>query len=258
MLKAWKKPFLPLISYFGRLKAEKHFTDEPILIGGCGRSGTTILLSIISAHPEVFASRQELGLFNKVKTMPDGRKGPHRIDRLYRTVLFNKIPHKARRIVEKSPSNVNQIGAIKEYFRNRFKFIHIIRDGRDVVLSIHPTDPNRYWVDPARWVNDVSNGLAYRDDPNVLTIFYEDLMQDYPRVIREICQHCELSLTNELENWFAHTKVKHNRAFADGARPIHTQSIGKWKKPEHRERVQEFLSYPGAKALMQELGYLSE
>lgn len=255
MLKAYKKPFLPLIRYFGKRKAKKHFDQDPIFIGGCGRSGTTLLLSILSAHPQVFACPKELGLFNKVLYDAQGRPAPHRIDRLYRAILTRPMPPQARRFVEKSPSNVKQIAAIDGYFQGRFRFVHIIRDGRDVVLSIHPTDPKRYWVEPERWVNDVKAGLAFRDHPRVLTLFYEDLILNYEACIASICEHCELPLTEEMRNWFAHTTVKKNRAYHEGVSQIHSQSIGKWKKPEFARRVAELLAYPGAQDLLEELGY---
>ncbi len=255
MMKFYKKPFLPLIEFLGRLKAEKRFTEPPILIGGCGRSGTTILLSIVSAHPQVFACPKELGLFNKIKYDAEGNPGPHRIDRLYRAVLTSKVKKTASRFVEKSPSNVKQIEVIDQYFKE-YKFIHIIRDGRDVVLSIHPTDKSKYWVDPERWVHDVSAGLEHLHNPHVLTIFYEDLMQNYQETMRQICQHCNLPLTPEIENWFEHTTVKKNKAYHGGVNKINTRSIGKWQAPEHQERVQELLDYPGAQELLEKLGYL--
>lgn len=34
--------------------------EKPIVIGGCGRSGTTLLLSILGAHPDIFALASEL------------------------------------------------------------------------------------------------------------------------------------------------------------------------------------------------------
>ena len=36
---------------------------SPLIIGGCGRSGTTLLLSVLSAHPKVLAIPHETEAF---------------------------------------------------------------------------------------------------------------------------------------------------------------------------------------------------
>lgn len=255
MLKAWKKPFLPLLTKMGKSKEARHFTEEPVLIGGCGRSGTTLLLSVLSAHPRVFAIPKELGLFNVVARDEYGNPYPTRIDRLYFNLLKHRIPKSARRWCEKSPSNVNNIAAIDSIFEGNFKLIHIIRDGRDVVLSVHPTDPNRYWVEPSRWVKDVKNGLQFREHPNVHTIFYEDLIRDYQSTARGICDFLNLPFGEEMKNWHQHAAVRQNRAYFNPVEDLKANSIGKWKNDKNRDRVREFLEYPAAAELLQELGY---
>ncbi len=45
----------------GRLKND--FPDPPVIIGGCGRSGTTLLLSILASHPAILGVPEELYLF---------------------------------------------------------------------------------------------------------------------------------------------------------------------------------------------------
>lgn len=255
MLNAYKKPFLPLIIALGKAKAKRKFSEPPIFIGGCGRSGTTVLLSIISAHPEIFACPRELGLFNEIIYDNAGRPGPYRIDRLYRCILSSHIPHGAQRFCEKSPSNVKRIAEIDSYFNGNFRFIHIIRDGRDVVLSRHPTDPSRYWVEPQRWVDDVRAGLRFQSHPKVLSLHYEDLMTRYRESLAQICDFLDIPVVAELDNWLENTTVKKNRAYFKGVEALHQKSIAKWKAPQHQERVQELIDYPGAKELLVELGY---
>ena len=252
----WKKPFLPLITAVGRKIEEKKFTKEPILVGGCGRSGTTLLLSILSAHPEVFACPNELGIFNKIQKTEDGEIHPERIDRLYRTFISNQIKPTATRWCEKSPSNVKHIDDIDRYFDGKFKFIHLIRDGRDVVLSVHPTAPDRYWVDPERWVNDVSIGLHFRSHPNVLTVFYEDLILEYRKTIAKICEFCGLPLTEEILNWHENADVTKNRAYFSKVKSIHPKSIAKWKRTKDKARIRDFMSHPEAVKLLERLNYL--
>lgn len=255
MLKAWKKPFLPFIKRLGQAKERKHFTDSPVLVGGCGRSGTTLLLSMLSAHKELFALPRELGLFNKVIEDETGGLHSGRIDRLYFNLLRYRIPASAKRWCEKSPSNVTQIQAIDEHFAGQFKLIHIVRDGRDVVLSIHPTDKSKYWVEPARWVNDVQKGLHFIEHPNVHTIRYEDLLTDYPSVMKGIARFLEIDFSHELQNWHEHATVRRNRAYFTEVNKIQTKSIGKWKRTDDQQRVEAFLAEPGAVQLLQRFSY---
>jgi len=255
MLKAYKKPFLPLIVKWGSKVEANQFCDPPVFIGGCGRSGTTLLLSILSAHKDIFACPKELGAFNKIEADGNGYRTPKRIDRLYTSLLINQIPRQARRLCEKSPSNVKHIDDIANYYRGNFRFIHIIRDGRDVVLSKHPTAKDRYWVEPQRWVNDVRSGLAHRDNPNVYTVFYEDLVQEFTNTVKGICAFLHIELSREILHWQQHATVTRNRAYFEGLQDLSSQSIGKWQEPQYQERVDQFLAYPGAKELLTELNY---
>lgn len=256
MLTPYKKILDPIIIRLGRRKAAKHFTEPPVLIGGCGRSGTTLLLSILSSHPEVFACPKELSLFKYWKSGNNGRGEPERIDRLYTTFLRSRIGRKVNRWCEKTPNNIRYVNRIDTYFKGRFAFIQIIRDGRDVILSRHPSSEGAYYVDPARWVEDVTMGLTLLDDPRVLTIRYESLVQDYIPTIRKVLHHLDLSITDEILSWYDHSTVRRNPAYFSGLEKLHTHSIGKWKDPVYRERVDELLRYPGAIELLKKLKYI--
>lgn len=251
MFKILKEPFLPLIVRLGKRVEKRAFSDPPILIGGCARSGTTLLISILSSHREIFACPRELGLFSQVK---DGL--PERIDRLYRCLLVHSIPSDARRWLEKSPNNVQHIPEIDDYFKGNFKFIHIVRDGRDVVLSVHPTAKGRYWVEPKRWVEDVRAGLAHAHHPNVYLLKYEDLVFHPEASIEGLCEFLEIPLSDEIQNWQANATVRRHNAYPNGLQQIQTSSVQKWKQSKHLKRVEEFLAYPGTEELLTELGYL--
>ncbi len=255
MYKSYKEPFLKIIKFFGKKVEEKQFSKEPIYIGGCGRSGTTLLLSIISSHPEIFACPEELEMFNKVETDNNGKKIPKRIDRLYRTLLTNKIDDTCNRWCEKSPTNVRHIQDMDSFHDGKFKFLNIVRDGRDVILSKHPTSPSEYWVSPERWVKDVKAGFKEEDNPNVYTVRYEDLILNFEEEIKKICSFLEVPVCHEILNWHEYTTVRKNRAYFGKVKNIFKTSIGKWKKPEHKARVEQLLEFDEAKMLLSKYGY---
>ncbi len=250
-----KTPFRFFINQLGRPVANK-FSDPPILIGGCGRSGTTLLLSVLSAHDKLFCHPKELGIFNAAEIKEEGTLSIPKIHRFHQSFLFNKIPDTATRWCEKSPSNIKHISKIEVFTNNNFKFIQIIRDGRDVILSKHPTDPNRYWVDPDRWINDVSVGLAYENDSRVHTIRYEDLITDYDKVMLGICDFLEIEFTDELQNWHEHARVIQNRAYFGKVEKINPKSISKWQDPKYADRVKELMDRPEAVELLRHYNYL--
>jgi hypothetical protein len=116
-----------------------------------------------------------------------------------------------------------------------------------VILSRHPYDRDKqYNVEPHEWVNDVREGMRYKDRENYLTIQYESLIEDFQNTMAKVCDHLGIALTDEISNFYDHATVRRNPAYFTGLEKMHTNSIGKWKKSENRERVDEMLNYPGA------------
>lgn len=256
MDKYYKTPLRLLVNALGS-RYENRFQEAPVFIGGCGRSGTTLLLSVLSAHNRLFCHPKELGLFNKRQdVLKQGKKDLSRKHRMHLSFILNRIPKTATRWVEKSPSNIKHIPKIDTYTDGQFKFIQILRDGRDVILSRHPTAPDRYWVDPERWINDVTVGLTWINDPRVHTIKYEDLLSNYEATIRGICDHIGIETSPEILNWHEHARVTENRAFFSKVQPLTTSSIGKWREPKNAKRVAELTDKPEAVALLKQLGYM--
>lgn len=248
--------FYPLIITLGRKKLQRVFNEEPIVIGGCARSGTTLLMSVLSAHEKIYTFSKEIGAFNSWQETTGGLY-PTRIDRLYRNLLTHNIPEESTRFCTKAPSNIRHIPEIMDFFNQKVKFIHIVRDARDVLLSKHPDSKDEFWVKPERWIKDVSEGLAYQNHPKVYTLKYEDLIMDYEKTMRNLLDFLELEFTNQIKNWHENTKVRQSNAiFENEIKNLHQQSIGKWKNPEYRGRVNKIMEYDKIKTLLQELDYI--
>jgi len=251
-----KRFFIPILTFFGRRIERRRFTEAPIYIGGCGRSGTTLLLSILSAHPEIFACPRELNPFEGAARTSTGIETP-KFYRLYRTFLTKKIKASASRYCEKSPANIRHVDLIDEFHQGHFRMIHIVRDGRDVILSKHPRKESGYWVDPKRWVEDVTCGLRYKEHPRVLTIKYEDLVMNFDTCIRQICEFLDLVLSDEILNWHKHATVRQNNALFATIQEINSNSVGKWKNTENKERVRKLTEDEEALDLLKKLNYIT-
>jgi len=244
------------LNFWQRLKIKIQFNKPPIIIGGCARSGTTLLLSILSAHPEIYAIPVETRVFCPTAYSDNFDPGaPIKLDYFYDQYL-NKFPFSCNRWCEKTPRNVLCFEKILKYFKNQVKIIHIVRDGRDVVLSKHPKRPDQYWVSPEKWIRDTGIGLKYRDHSSVYTVKYEDLVLDYEKTIKDICVFLEIKCRPEILAWHRHAKVCKHDAYFGEVRDIFQDSVGKWKDSRYRERVDLLMQKPEAVELLKALGYL--
>ena len=103
------------------------------------------------------------------------------------------------------------------------RFIHVVRDGRDVVCSMRQ-HPDRRWVDGAwvkvhrplsleqyaeRWVADTEAGVAHRGDPRYLEVRYEDLVQDPLAVLRGLLM--DLGEAFDPRSWWSRTRAHRDR-----------------------------------------------
>ena len=234
----------------------QRFNGKPIVIGGCGRSGTTLLLSMLSSHPKILAIPDETYIF-----CPSGYTenvkydSPIRLKKLFDNYISKlDIQPLQDRWCEKTPKNVQFFGRILEYFSD-ISIINVVRDGRDVVLSKHPKNPEQNWVSIERWIDDVSSGLKYVNHPQVLTIRYEDLVLSYESTMRRICKHIGLDFNYHLHNWYQFSLIRQNVAWLGELQPLYSSSIGVWQDNRDNEIVQRFLKNDTAMNLLKDLGY---
>lgn len=179
-------------------------TSRPIIIGGCGRSGTTLMRVMLDTHPSIccgpeshlflphrpnirtLANRFGLKEADVQLFLRQSRSQAEFIDTFFRGYSTRQ---QKPRWAEKTPRNVNQLDFIFRHFPHA-RFIHMLRDGRDTVCSLR-THPRHKVVNGSlvkldtwhpledcisRWVTDVQAGLRYREDPRYLEIRYEDLV----------------------------------------------------------------------------------
>jgi len=252
----------PLAVAAGKRIEKKHFSKVPIIIGACPRSGTTILLSILDAHPNIFGIPNQTYAFDRWEEYENAKtKGKKyrllRIDRLYREFVKNKIPPTALRWLEKTPGHIRSFNKILSYYDDKVKLIHVIRDGRDVVTSKHPKhSPHKYWVSPSRWVREVNVGLDLEGHPSVINVRYEDLITDFENTITKIYKFLDEQPPDSLTSWKEETNIRKSKHWAAPVQDLYSDAIARWKKPEHKKRLDEFMSNEQAVELLKKLDYL--
>ena len=235
------------------------FSAPPILIVGSKKSGSMQLMSFLSCHPNIHisgnlmlthltkhpktpeADRIKERLAKKIENSPDT------IDkkRLMFHLLNKPILFSAKRWVGVSPLGILAIKEILEQFGNNIRIINLVRDGRDVILEKDEKVMAKSVVNPERWVYDIKAGAKFEKHPQVLTVRYEDLVQEYEKTIRNICAFIgETDPTPILNYPIGATKIEAG------------YWIGKWKQPEFSERVEQLLETPDAVNYLRHFGYV--
>ena len=155
------------------------------------------------------------------------------------------------------------------------RFVHIIRDGRDVALSLGATwwgpktlpERAEWWAGQVQSARDQSGLLAY-----YLEIRYEDLLSDTEATLRKICAFVDLPWNAAILDYHHRAEERlaelSDRHFADGTvvtgeqrRGLHTltkkppdrERSGRWKKEMAQEDVRAFEANAGE--LLTQLGY---
>ncbi|MFY0688594.1 MAG: sulfotransferase [Cyclobacteriaceae bacterium] len=251
----WKRNLTsPIIRFWGQKKETKRFPKAPILIGGCARTGTSLLLSMLSAHPYIHAFAHEVDAFTAWKDI-EGRTIPLRHDRLYRAMLKDKVSVSARRWCEKRPANCRFVDEILRFYGAEARIILLVRDPRAVCTSHHPENPSAYWVSIDRWVNDTTATIFHNQKEQVMIVKYEDLVNDSEKQLEAICQFIEEPCSQEISRWFDNATVRENRAWFGNLQQVKKNSLTKWKEPVHAERIKSIRSDDRVNHLAIKLGY---
>lgn len=116
--------------------------------------------------------------------------------------------------VEKTPVHLHYIDQIQSSIP-RTKFIHIVRNGADVVASLykitneHPREWSRvsktffrgYSIEQcvALWNHDILLSAKWIKEPNHILVRYERLLENPADVLKDVCHFLEVDYTNKME-----------------------------------------------------------
>jgi hypothetical protein len=260
----------------------------PIVLGGCGRSGTTLLRMMLDSHRRICCG-PESSLFRRRAI--DTRWLAHRfgfahgeVQALYDAAASRQdfIERFARlcmakagkaRWAEKTPRNISRIAEVFRWFPEA-RFVHVLRDGRDVACSLR-THPRHRVVDgklvptgirrpiagcARRWVRDIESSRRWWDDPRFLTVRYEDLVRDPRPALQRIMMRVG-------EDWdeamLAHATA--DSPFRDATRfaqnpealgAVSSGSLGRWQRDLDARDRRIFKRIAGP--LLVELGYAAD
>ena len=193
--------------------------DGPIFVGGAGRSGTTLMRVMLDCHPRICCG-PELKALPAIAKQYQLLTGAHRpvmesysntlpdVQRCFRAFIeglaenFRRAEGKPR-WAEKTPHNVLYMVPLGEIFPEA-RFIHLLRDGRDVTCSLMTMD----WSDPSTgrkvdyvetmtgaaryWRDVVTEARQQAAHPSltgrVLEVRYEALVTETAATMRQVLE----------------------------------------------------------------------
>ncbi|MFT6732309.1 MAG: tetratricopeptide (TPR) repeat protein [Polaribacter sp.] len=243
-----------LISKFKNYKMveNKKYTTEhsPILIVGMPRSGTTLIEQIMSMDENVYAGGEKQGLdYSLAKTFG---KGDYLTQFLsaseddlrimaenYHSYYQQFENYKGIRVVDKVPRNYLHLGIFVKLFPN-VKIINMVRNKMDNVTSIY----FEHFSNRINYTNNIADILHARGEyeklmkfwneilpGNILTVNYEDLVEDFDVWKNKIIKFCKLDIDKNSQ--FADSKnMVETPSVWQVRQGINTNSIGRWKRYE--------------------------
>jgi hypothetical protein len=180
------KKALPIIQSVATV--QKHFQKyPPVFIIGSPRSGTTLTLKLFQNQPKITALFEPWELWRKAFRFSADDSYSYQVQPwllpqfsyIYLKYLYySKILSDQPYLVSKDPRDSIRVETINKIFPDA-KFIHIIRDGRDVISSTMKTFQNQLYRN--NWYFDSDNWLHVRL-PN-----YQEILQK-PSHIRAAIQ----------------------------------------------------------------------
>jgi len=268
----------------------------PLFITGYMRSGTTLLGNIVDRHPEIsvfvesfFIPRfyysqvafwplsreanrarlaraiatEERSVVNQVDIDADDvarSSAPTLASVLDQVMMRWAAERGAGRWGDKSPGYLTKLPILRRMYPDA-RFIHIYRDGRDVMLSVKSLVKWRGWdTNAARIARDWEMTLAKarrwgaQHKEHYMEVQYEQLIGDPAPVVREVAEFAGLPFDPVMLQTTASADL--NPALATWERvnaAINPDNFAKWKKEADPEEVATF-EYLAASRL-EELGY---
>ena len=223
-----------------------------------------VLLKIILAEFEYYPEFSTFGislakLFNQLKeTKPKDRDLAYILHNLY-VFHAKSVKIKAKRWGDKTPLNTFYLNKIYSVFPDSL-FIHIVRDGRDVVRSYLKSGRyNSIQASADRWLRSVQKAIKFgRQHPEqYLEVRYENLVRSPKKCIQSVCDFLSLEFFDvmlrhhEIDLDLGDVEAHAHHANVNNA--INTDSIGKWRQHFNAEEIAELNASIGP--LLDKLGY---
>ena len=192
----------------------------PVLIGGCPRSGTTLLASRLNGlitpesqfKADLFrAERQGASVNDLLKILhQSARYRTWRVEpdfsgvtnalSIISAVVEAYADYKGSRWIDHTPENAVDMAILRTVWPDA-PFIHIVRDVRATVNSVMPLDwgPNTAGIGAQWWLERLAHGLVAEETGPSLRIKYEDLITSPDATIERVAKLVDLPVPSDVQ-----------------------------------------------------------
>ena len=243
-----------------------HESDEPIFIVGLPRAGSTLLEQILASHSMVEATA-ELPFIGQIATDIAGRRKrtdeiiyPRIIEELtdeQRAALGQQYLARARvyrkgkpRFIDKLPNNFMHVALIKRILPNATiidarrepmaacfaNFKQLFAHGQEFTYS--QADIANYYADYIKLMDHWHAILPGQ----VLTVRYEDVVDDLETEVRRLLDHCGLEFEEACIRYYEKDRAVRTASSEQVRQPIYRDAMKQWQNYEsHLEPTRRIL-----------------
>jgi len=230
--------------------------ESPIFVVGFPRSGTTLLETMLDAHPQLSCMDERSFVHEIVEQMRErGFEYPRDLGKLddatcnalrehyWKQVRERSQAEAGKRLVDKNPLSMTRLPLIHRLFPNA-KIILALRDPRDVVLSNYmqifrapayarmcerlESTAQGYAVAFAAW-----NAFARVFKLDLLQTRHEDVVDDVDGFSRRLCEFLGLEWSENMVSFHEHAARRGyigTPSYHQVVEPVNRKGIGRWQR----------------------------
>jgi hypothetical protein len=247
--------------------------DTPFFIVGSGRSGTTLLRLMLTAHSRIHIPPETWFITDLARELPlaaplspvevtraaeiitSGYRWPDmqipvedfrlwassltepKLAEVLNLVYHHQLKiHGKQRFGDKTPPYIHIIPEISTIYPGA-KFIHLIRDGRDVAISyIELHYEERYYERNFDWTRAMRRRRDYLDSAfaaQILEVWYEDLVARPELTLRKLCDFIEEAFEPSMLCWQDLTGLvpeRERQIHPKLGEPLRDEAISVWRR----------------------------
>jgi len=238
--------------YFADIKASGNDSEAPIFVVGLPRSGSTLVEQILSSHSQVDATMELTEIVSIVRelnnsNMPGQGQYPQSVANLSADQIRNfaqryldfaqPLRQKAPYFVDKQPNNFHFVGLINTLFP-KARIIDIRRNPMASGWSLY----SHFFADSFLFSYDLAKIGKYYNDyievmnhwhsvlpGQILTINYEDLIEDLPATVDVLLQYCGLQFEDACLDFHLNKRAVATPSSEQVRKPLYADALEHWK-----------------------------
>jgi tetratricopeptide (TPR) repeat protein len=241
--------------YFSTRENHGNDTNAPIFVVGLPRSGSTLVEQILSSHSLVDATQELEEIVSIARAVNDPNQpeqgqypqvmanlSAKQIQDLAQRYLDYAQPYRQQGsyFVDKAPHNFQHIGLIKTLLPNA-KIIDVRRNPMASGWSLF----RQFFAESYPFSYDLKTIGKYYNDyiglmnhwhsvlPNqILTVQYEDLVNDCPATVNTILEYCGLAFEDACLNFHLNTRAVATPSSEQVRQPLYNDALEHWRNYE--------------------------